>query len=150
MTVLSYQSIRRARVFDPFCDREVHIATGMTFGCGPCSYDVRLRQKLHLMPGEFGLYSTLEAWRMPDYLCARVHDKSTLARRGLAVQNTFVDPGFVADSLTLEIENHGRDLVILPAGSPIAQVVLERLDEPTERPYDGRYQNQGPEPEGPR
>lgn len=147
MSVLSHQSIMRCHIFNPFSGPATHAETGLSYGCGPASYDVRLRQKLSLRPGEFGLFSTLEAWLMPDNVCARIHDKSTLARRGLAVQNTFVDPGFCAGSLTLEITNHGRDWVMLPAGSPIAQVVLEWLDEPTLSPYSGKYQYQGTDPQ---
>lgn len=36
--------------------------------------------------------------------------------------------------------------IILFAGQPIAQVVLKRCDQPVERPYDGRYQDQPARP----
>jgi dCTP deaminase len=38
--------------------------------------------------------------------------------------------------------------VVIKKGSPIAQIVFMRLEEPTEQPYSGKYQNQamGPQP----
>lgn len=100
---------------------------------------------------------------MPIDVAGSVKDKSTWARRGLAVQNTWIDPGWEG-YLTLELSNHhfafrgpprwlrrqrdewrkdmaGKTLVIA-AGMPIAQIVFERLDEPTELPYRGKYQRQ--------
>src|SRR5262249_10096909 len=53
-------------------------------------------------------------------------------------------PGY----LTLEISNHSQTEVIIDAGEPIAQIVFELLDFPTEQPYAGKYYNQerGPQP----
>lgn len=44
--------------------------------------------------------------------------------------------------LTLEIGNHSSERVLIEAGSPIAQIIFQRLDVPTEIPYDGKYQDQ--------
>jgi deoxycytidine triphosphate deaminase len=44
--------------------------------------------------------------------------------------------------LTLEISNNSLDEVVINAGEPIAQIVFEMLDFPTEQPYAGKYQNQ--------
>jgi dCTP deaminase len=70
-----------------------------------------------------------------------VHDKSSLARRGLAVQNTILDPGWHG-YMTLELTNGGHEQIELPKGSAIAQVVFHMLDHATELPYRGKYQNQ--------
>lgn len=78
---------------------------------------------------------------MPIDLLGRVADKSTLARRGLAVQNTIIEPGW-RGYLTLELSNHGRDAIEIVAGMPIAQIIFDVLDEPAERPYAGKYQDQ--------
>jgi len=77
----------------------------------------------------------------------RVHDKSSWARKGLFVQNTIGEPvwrGF----LTLELSNETKEWIYLDAGTPIAQVIFEQLDEPTIQPYKGKYQDQesGPQP----
>ena len=36
--------------------------------------------------------------------------------------------------------------LMINAGDPIAQVVFQRLDEPTVLPYDGKYQDAPPGP----
>ena len=49
--------------------------------------------------------------------------------------------GFVGN-LTLELVNFGDQLVDIKAGDPICQIAFHWLDEPTERPYRGKYMNQ--------
>ena len=93
------------------------------------------------MPHGFELASTLERFTMPDNLVGRVCDKSTWARRGLAIQNTLIEPGW-RGYLTLELSNHDPQELKIDDGSPIAQIVFEFLDEPTEIPYRGKYQDQ--------
>lgn len=78
---------------------------------------------------------------MPDDLVGRVCDKSTLARLGIAVQNTIIEPGWLG-YLTLEITNHSKATVFINEGQPIAQIMFEMLDFPTMQPYDGKYQDQ--------
>lgn len=167
MTILSAQSIRAARPLAPLV--EAQMAFGLTFGLGPASYDVRIAEVIVLPPGGFALASTMERFKMPDDIAASVKDKSTWARRGLAVQNTWIDPGWEG-YLTLELSNHhpmpvrpfwqrnidaweelvaARTLTIT-AGMPIAQIVFERLDQPTELPYRGKYQHQQMGPVQPR
>ena len=58
------------------------------------------------------------------------------------MQNTHLDPGWKRGFLTLEISNNSLDEVVIDAGEPIAQIVFELLDFPTEQPYEGKYQNQ--------
>jgi dCTP deaminase len=115
----------------------------MTYGVGPAGYDVRVREELELPPGGFSLASTVEHFDMPRDLLGIVHDKSTWARMGLALQNTVVEAGW-RGWLTLELTNHGRDTLRIKAGSPIAQIILHLLDEPTEAAYAGKYQDQKP------
>lgn len=84
---------------------------------------------------------------MPNDVLAKVSDKSTWARRGIAVQNTVIEPGW-RGFLTLEITNHGKQIIDIAAGMPIAQIIFHRLEAPAENPYSGKYQNQaaGPQP----
>ena len=78
---------------------------------------------------------------MPDDLVAFVHDKSSWARRGLSLFNTVIEPGW-RGFLTLELVNHSDEMLMVCAGDPIAQIVFMRMEEPTEKPYTGKYQNQ--------
>ena len=139
MTILSAQSIRRRGIFTPFGEREK--AFGMSYGLSSCGYDIRVEQGFTLWPGHFRLASTLEHFAMPNDLVGIVHDKSTWARLGVAVQNTVVEPGWTG-WLTLELTNHSEYPREIMAGAPIAQVIFHLLDEPTDQPYAGKYQDQ--------
>lgn len=130
-------------MLEPFHERTV--ANGMTFGLGPAGYDVRIKQRMTLMAGEFALASTVERFSMPSDLLAKVADKSSWARRGLAVQTTVVEPGW-SGWLTLELTNHGHAPIDIEAGSPIAQIIFHQLLEPTEFRYAGKYQDQADMP----
>ena len=80
---------------------------------------------------------------MPFDVLGVVHDKSSWVRKGICVQNTIIDPGWCG-FLTLELTNHWSNTrpCTIRAGTPIAQVVFHRLDQATELPYSGKYQNQ--------
>lgn len=157
--ILSGQSIRRLGILEPCADRTEQ--GGLSFGLGPAGYDLRLvlgewdgskvmtprfederGRYTMLQPGQFTLAAAVEHFSMPSDVLGIVHDKSSLARRGLSVFNTVVEPGWNG-YLTLELRNHGPELLRLDEGQAIAQVVFHTLDEAAEQPYDGKYQNQG-------
>lgn len=144
--ILSAQSIRKlCTVYDPmpmvmpYFERTKH--NGMSFGLSSAGYDVRIAEKITIKPGKFVLASTIERFWMPKRILAQVADKSTWARRGLAVQNTIIEPGWNG-YLTLELTNHGPKSLMTEIGDPIAQIVFFWLDEETEIPYSGKYQDQ--------
>jgi dCTP deaminase len=149
--ILSAQSIRKLclenGMLDPFSE-ELRDENNISYGLGSCSYSIRLAQDIDLFSNSFMLASTIEYFRMPKNICAVVRDKSTWARRGIAVQNTHIDPGWCG-YLTLEVSKHSQDygVTVIPAGTGIAQIVFEMLDEETELPYNGKYQfqKQGPQ-----
>ena len=152
--ILPAQEIRRrcaspAPMISPFVERDV--VRGMSFGLSGASYDVRIAESVTIYPGEFVLASTVERFCIPNDVLIVAHDKSSWARRGLAVQNTIFDPGWRGYA-TLELTNHGRSSLSILAGDPIAQVVCHLLTEPTTQPYGfngmGKYQDQeaGPQP----
>lgn len=137
--ILSHQSIRARRPIFPLVDKGQQ--SGLSYGLASASYDVRIDHDLWLWPGRFVLASTVEQFDMPADLAAVVHDKSTWARRGVCVQNTFIDPGF-SGWLTLEITNHSWRFWRLRWGDPVAQIVFHKLDQPTVLPYVGKYNQQ--------
>lgn len=162
MTILSYQTLKTRNIVDPWCDKSIwnsFIFGPTSYGASSCSYDVRLAQiklnksvirhddtSYYIRPHSFALASTYERFKMPFDVAAVVHDKSTLARRGLCVQNTLLDPGWHG-YLTLELTNHSPDCLVLEIGMPIAQIVFHLLDEVTLLPYSGKYQNQENSPQ---
>lgn len=139
---------------------------GVSHGLAEVGYDIRIKQEIRFYPhmsgtnhghiyvyeadgsythsvGRFTLASAIEEFDMPDDLVGIVHDKSTWARKGLAVFNTVIEPkwrGF----LTLELVYHGNDELIIPAGAGIAQVIFHKTAVP--RSYEGKYQNQADQP----
>jgi len=141
----SSQSIRRLRPVDPFYERTVF--NGMSYGLGPNGYDIRIAEDLVIAPYSYALASSIERFEMPNNVMARVTDKSTWARRFLSIFNTTIDSGWKG-WLTLELVNHSKDTISIEKGSPIAKIIFEKLDEPTDLEYDGIYQNQksGPVP----
>lgn len=151
--ILSSQSIAR-RInhgdlgIEPFADHTIEVR-GLSYGLGPAGYDIRIdlkdHQMLELFPGGFELAVAMERLTLPPDLAAMVKDKSTWARRGLAVQNTIAEPGWYG-YLTLELSNHSNRILRIHHGDPIAQVVFMQLDEPTSRPYSGKYQDQPAQP----
>lgn len=161
MSVLSGRSIRDLHLIHPHEPRTV--AFGMTYGEGPASYDIRTKNEICLVSGYTVLAVSLERFEMKWDMCAVVRDKSTLAREGVDVKNTHIDPGWVGH-LTLEIGyrplikpvKNGDEwalphdypgarpqVKVIPAGSPIAQVVFERMDRSgSYAKVGGKYQNQ--------
>lgn len=158
MTVLSAQSIRKRCVTTAFSTGEMirpftekGIQNGMSYGLSQCGYDIRVRlpipdsESIWLASGVFILASSIERIKMPNDLVAIVHDKSSWARKGLAVQNTVLEPGWEG-WITLEITNHSNKGLDIYQGDPIAQLLFHQLDEPTDMPYRGKYQNQEDRP----
>lgn len=143
MTVLSGKTIRRLGIITPHHDRTV--VNGMTYGESLCGYDIRAKERLWVTQGApFQLLSSIEYFNLPKNVMGVVHDKSSRAREGLAVQNTVLEPGWKG-FLTLEVTNHSRDGLSADPGHPIAQVVFHYVDEET-KGYKGKYQNQPDRP----
>jgi dCTP deaminase len=149
--ILPAQEIRRrcasfAPLVTPFAERTQH--HGMTYGLSPAGYDIRIAQDVTLSClRSFALVSSIEHFTIPTDLIAQVCDKSSWARRGVAVQNTLAEPGWFG-YLTLELTYACWWPIRITAGSPIAQIIFLRLEAPTEQPYEGKYQDQraGPVP----
>lgn len=136
--------IRERGIVTPFVERTVH-ETGLSFGLSHGGYDVRIKQGMILQHGEFRLASTLERFVIPPDVMAFVLDKSTLARQGVSLFNTCLEPSWEG-FLTLEIVCHAPGPVVLKAGQPIAQIVFHQMMAPPERGYSGKYSNQPDEP----
>lgn len=143
--ILPAQAIRSAPPVRPFIERTSR--HGVTGGLGPAGYDIHIDQDIWLWPGRFLLASAMEHFTMRDDVLGVVHDKSTWARRGMTVQNTVIEPSWEG-FLTLEVKMNAWRFLRIRRGTPIAQVLFHRLEQATDRPYRGRYQNQarGPQP----
>lgn len=88
-----------------------------------------------LPPGEFALAATVETITLSSRMAAVVAGKSSLARRGLAIETAgFIDPGFSGE-ITLELANLTRRPLVLWPGMAIGQVAFFELLIPAARPY---------------
>jgi dCTP deaminase len=141
--IASAQTIRKLQPIRPFSERARE--AGMSFGLSAAGYDIRIRESVEVPVGGFVLASSLEEFHMPNNWLAIVHDKSTWARMGICVQNTVIEPGWTG-YLTLEISNHNQAPIRIIGTSPIAQIIFHILDQATEQPYNGKYQNQPARP----
>lgn len=142
--LLSAQSISRRIMITPFSE-QASGPGGVSYGLGPAGYDVRLQERVILEAHGWALASIMEHIELPIDVAASVHDKSTWARCGVAVQNTTIEPGWHG-WLTIELTNHSPRQIVLPPGVGIAKLRFQLLDLPTEKPYRGRYSGQ---PRGP-
>lgn len=97
-------------------------------------------EELVVPPNELVLVSTTEYVEVPPDLCCRVEGKSSLGRIGLLTHITagFIDSGFKGN-ITLELYNVGGYPIRLHDGCKIAQLVVEKLDEPVREVYAGNY-----------
>jgi dCTP deaminase len=100
------------------------------------------REFFIIEPKKFVLAHTNETISMPNDLIAQICDKSTLARCGIDVKNTVIEPGFVGQ-ITLEITNNNNVPVKLYTNRGIAQILFFR-GQPCLNPYgkDSKYQYQ--------
>lgn len=129
---------------------------GVSYGLTEAGYDIRIKQDIRFYPaydevtvdgewsfGRFTLASSIEEFNMPPHLAGIVHDKSTWARHGLSVFNTVIEPGWKG-FLTLELVYHGNEVLHIPAGAGIAQVLFHQVMNTAL--YSGKYQGQADQP----
>jgi dCTP deaminase len=96
---------------------------------------------------QFILAEVNEFISLPSYLVGFVMDKSSLARYGLSLQNTVIEPGWKG-ILTLEIYNMTNRKITLPVGIGICQILFATCETPDadysviNNGMPGKYQSQ--------
>ena len=112
MSVLSGQTIRELGLLEPFREKYLD-SNGCSCGLSIAGYDITLDHDALFEPHSFTLVAAAERFIMPNNVVGVVHDKSSLARKGIAVQNTVIEPGW-RGFLTMEVhEPHCRVLSVL-------------------------------------
>jgi dCTP deaminase len=99
-------------------------------------------QPYTLTPGELILVETYEHITVPNGYTMQLFLKSSMARQGFNHALAFwVDPGW-SGVLTMEVSNDLRyGHLSVYYGMRFAQMVIQKLDHPAERPYQGKYQH---------
>lgn len=118
---------------------------GFSYGLTECGYDIRIAEDVTMFLGRrFVLAHSIEYFHLPPDLMGRVLNKSTWARLGIdASMTTNIEPGW-RGYLTLELRYSGVMPIRIPRGVGIAQVIFERISQPTY--YSGKYQDQPQRP----
>lgn len=90
-----------------------------------------------LKPLHTYLFESCEEFNMPDDLAALLTLKSTMARNGFLAPPTVIDAGYrgkITVAITPVYESS------LEKGMATHHVIFFKLDEKTEKPYNGKYQ----------
>jgi len=100
------------------------------------AFTVKKSSSITLKPGEMCLAKTVEKITLPPDILGVLEGRTRYARMGLAVHvtSTLVQPGSDNHQI-LEVVNLAPFPVKLHAGMRISQVVFERLESPTSKPY---------------
>lgn len=101
-------------------------------------FDIAEERRIVIAPGEVIVVDTLEWITLPDDIAGRIEGKSSLARRGIAVQLAPVfDPGWNGVA-ALELHNIGRVAAVLPYKFSVCAMTFYHLSSPTLRGYAQR------------
>lgn len=100
------------------------------------SYTVKKSESITLKPGEMCLAKTVEKITLPDNIMGKLEGRSRFARMGLVIHLTsaLVQPGS-DNHQVLEVMNLAPFPVKLHAGMRISQVLFEKLESGTSKPY---------------
>ncbi len=108
----------------------------------PVPYREIIAQSITVPPHSFVLATTLEYVEIPNFATGAVEGRSSIGRLGLFIQNAgWIDPGFKGN-ITLELYNANSLPIRLDAGRRICQLVLYKMDQQVENPYNGKYLGQ--------
>jgi dUTP pyrophosphatase len=95
--------------------------------------DLTSVEEVTLAPGQRSLVHTGIAIALPDNLVALVHPRSGLAlKHGIGMVNApgTIDAGYRGEIMVLLINHDQNESVILPAGTRIAQLVIQEVLQP--------------------
>lgn len=145
--LLNHQSILK-------CIDSNVIDGGRKENAGPVSYDLttqsffRDRQSYSqaltsytLNPGDSVFVSAAESIKLPDDLACRVLIKNSRLRQGLTLDAPLYFPGHNT-RVFFRVTNISSDAITLDTEKGIAQLVFERLEAPTDTPYDGTFRDE--------
>lgn len=97
-----------------------------------------LSDYLVIYPNECVLCCTREYVTMPDNLCGQLFTKSTLGRMFVNhMMAGVIDAGFEG-RITLEFKNDSQNIIKIPFGARVVQLVYSELRERASQPYSKR------------
>lgn len=145
--LLSHQSILG------YIDSNV-IEEGRKENAGPVSYDLTTQcfftdstsygaglTSCTLNPGDSTFVSSVERINLPADLACSVLIKNSRLRQGLRLDAPLYFPGHKT-RVYFRVTNVSSDAITLDTTKGIAQLTFERLDEPTDAPYEGTFSDE--------
>lgn len=158
-------------LIEPFVADLVQPVGQPSYGLSACGYDVRLAPEwlvskntdavldtrlkdkssfyerinstsLVIPAKTFVLARTLEYVKLPKDVMATLFCKSSLARCGLALPPTVIEPGWEGN-IVVEIFNQANHPVKLYASDGVGQLLFTRLAKVPDKPYDTSRKYQG-------
>lgn len=100
------------------------------------AFEMKKAAEITLRPGELCLGKTAERITLPNNVMGKLEGRSRYARMGVIIHTTsaLVQPGS-DNRQVLEIVNLAPFPIKLHSGMRLSQVVFERLESPTGKPY---------------
>ncbi|MBI3577068.1 dCTP deaminase [Candidatus Gottesmanbacteria bacterium] len=98
---------------------------------------VKKGESFVLQPGDFVLATTMESFKLPDNLLARLEGRSSLGRLGIVVHSTasIFEPGWNG-VVVMELGNLGRMPVAVYPGMRVCALTFEELTSSVDVPYN--------------
>lgn len=93
---------------------------------GNNGWDLFSIEDVELLPGEIGLINTGLVCNFPDNIYGLIWPRSGLAvKNGIDVMAGLIDSSYRGE-IKVALINHSNETVVLPAGSKIAQMIIQR------------------------
>ncbi len=95
----------------------------------------------HLTPGAY-LITLNEIVAVPSNCMGIARPRSSLLRMGATMNTSVWDPGYVGKSQCMLVVHNTRGIIVYP-NAKLLQIIFMKLDEKTDKLYDGIYQKEG-------
>lgn len=99
--------------------------------------DLEFKDKAYMKASHTYLFESCEEFHMPEDLAVLITLRSTLARNGFLAPPTVIDAGYqgkINVAITSFYDSY------LKKGMATHHLIFMKLDFPTEKPYNGKYQ----------
>ena len=147
MTVLTGNRLLELDIIQNGINYKADNGTIPSYGLDGCLYTFRTespedgKYRKVLQSFQSISFITYEAVCLPNNCVGYLFAKSTYSRKGLIlVTNSPVDPGYCG-RLTMRFFNSSDEPITIQLLGGLMQMIVHELTEPTDLPYNGRWQN---------
>ena len=94
------------------------------------AYDLTSVESVDINPGESAIVGTGLSIQVPKGTYGQIAPRSGLSAKGIFVNAGVIDRGYTGEVKVI-LFNFGKQTVLLPGGSRIAQLIVKKIDSPT-------------------